>query len=181
MDDGDDGGRRGAASPPMVRGRRIVRVEGKPRLRPIPDHKPGSSNQNFEESGRPSSLVPARRRQSSSFKDVQGIIDEEFQSKFDGFPKRSDDPSGYPPNIFKKGVPMLNGDSDKDERPNTVYVEPPRSFKTPKSYDFSPVKRTKRVDGMAKPAIRRPPPQHPGVSIPGVSHPPNSGSIQVSF
>ena len=25
---------------------------------------------------------------SSEFKDVQGIIDEEFQSEFDGFPKR---------------------------------------------------------------------------------------------
>ena len=38
--------------------------------------------------------------------------------------------------------------------------------------DFPPPQTTTRAP------IRRPPPKHPGVSIPGVSHPPDSGSIQ---
>ena len=92
------------------------------------------------------------------YQDVQSIIDNEFRDKFDGFPKIGNPPMGHPPNIFRKGVPMLT--NDKNDIPNTVYVKPPPSF------------------GSEKPPIRRPPPKHPGVKIPGVSHPPDSGSIQ---
>jgi hypothetical protein len=44
-----------------------------------------------------------------------------------------------------------------------VYVDPPARLAT------------------QRPVIRRPPPRHKGVVIPGVEHPPNSGSIQGSI
>ena len=32
----------------------------------------------------------------------------------------------YPPNIFKKGVPLLT--RDEDESPNAVYIDPPTEY-----------------------------------------------------
>ena len=111
---------------------------------------------------------PTRR----NYQDVQGIIDDEFRNKFDGFPPRDFNEMKHPPNIFRRGVPLLT--RDDNDSPNTVYVEPPP--------DYNSVAQD-RMDGPPppppnKPMIRRPPPKHPGVKIPGVSHPPDSGSIQ---
>ena len=183
--------------PPGPLRRRQVRRGGRPaapdftigpggKLRP--PKPPAMSNVNrlgtprVQEVGESKSHNPYAYR--GPYKDVQGLIDEEFQENFVGFPKRppvADE--GHPPNIFLKGVPLLSN-RNEDESPNTVYVKPPPSyFELPTT---------------SKPIIRRPPPQHPGVNIPGkpsgikknsmtkmasflflgVSHPPDSGSIQ---
>ena len=60
-------------------------------------------------------------------------------------------------------------DDKKYEKPiqtipdHAVYISPPSSV---------------QGDSQNKRPINRPPPKHPGVNIPGVSYPPNSGSIQ---
>ena len=65
---------------------------------------------------------------------MQGIINHEFKTMFDGFPERKND-VGYPPNFFRKGQVPTDEDKDdyksrswEDESPNTVYVPPPRGF-----------------------------------------------------
>ena len=100
------------------------------------------------------------------YKDVQSIIDEEFQNEFEGFPPRPKNSISYPPNIFKTKSILSKND---DDNPNTVYVEaPPTFFRTEDNLNIEPKSHP----------IRRPPPQHKGVNIPGVSHPQDSGSIQ---
>ncbi len=90
----------------------------------------------------------SQEKSDHSYKDVQGIIDQEFRSKFKGFPRRvSHDPPNFPPNIFKDRVPPLGNDREN-------------------------------VQSKPRSPIRRPPPKHKGVNIPGVTHPPDSGSIQ---
>ncbi|TRY80441.1 hypothetical protein TCAL_13337, partial [Tigriopus californicus] len=117
-----------------------------------PNRGPSISNRRYQDVGE--SLADDPYSITRPYQDVQSLIDEEFQNNFQGFPKRvSSTEETYPPNIFNKRLPST---SPEDEYPNTVYIHPPTT----------------------RSPILRPPPLHPGVDIPGVSHPQDSGNIQ---
>lgn len=116
-----------------------------------PNRGPSISDRRYQDVGE--SLSDDPYSITRPYQDVQSVIDEEFQNNFQGFPKRvSSTEETYPPNIF--GRPA--SPSPEDEYPNTVYIHPPTT----------------------RSPILRPPPLHPGVDIPGVSHPRDSGNIQ---
>ena len=87
--------------------------------------------------------------------DIQDTFNDEFRDTFENYPRRPPKRDHNPPNIFTQGKIPNHAVPDY-----AVFVDPPRRL-------------TSR-----RPLIQRPPPKHPGVRIPGVEHPPNSGSIQ---
>ena len=90
--------------------------------------------------------------------DIQGTFDDEFKDTFVNYPKRPPKRDHSPPNIYTEAYPTKIPNPSVPDY--AVFVN-------------APTRVTSR-----KPVIQRPPPRHPGVQIPGVEHPPDSGSIQ---
>ena len=90
---------------------------------------------------------------------IQGQFENEFKNTFNNLPARPPRIQQNTPDIFSQGHPGDPMPFNPTLPEHTVFVNPPSTT----TY---------------KPPIRRPPPKHPGVRVPGVTHPPNSGSIQ---
>ena len=128
-------------------------LTGNSNIRPIGDRRFSNGNKNNRPIGdrRFSNGIPSNG--------IQGAFENEFQNTFQNLPPRPPRVQQNTPDVFSQGHPGDPMPFNPTLPEHTVFVNPP----TTTTY---------------KPPIRRPPPKHPGVRVPGVTHPPNSGSIQ---